>query len=203
MKVIGLTGGIASGKSTISDILKEMNIPVIDADKIARDVVSLGSPILDYIAREFGKEILMKDGSLDRKALGAIVFKDQRLLHRLNSMIHPEIKKKIVYLIEKYRAENQRCCVVDAALLIEAKYMDIVDVVILVYTDEATQLKRLMKRDNLCETEAIQRMKSQLSFDEKRKYANFVIDNSRDIEFTRFQLSNVINEALNLEENNV
>lgn len=202
MLVIGLTGGISSGKSTVSNMFSEMNIPIIDADKIAREVVEKGSAVLDFIAREFGEEILNSDGSLNRKALGAVVFKNTELREKLNSIIHPEIKQRIIKKIDFYRSQNHKCCVVDAALLIEGDYMSIVDIIILVYVDDKTQLERLMARDKLNIDEAMLRIRSQMPFNDKKKYAHYIIDNTKDLESTRQQLIKIVNEALNLEEYN-
>lgn len=192
MKTIGLTGGIASGKSTVSKMIIEMGIPVIDGDKISREIVDIGSPILKKIVEEFGENVLNEDGTLNRKELSNIVFKDSYLLEKLNSIIHPAIKKKIFDKIEEYKKLGMKFCVVDAALLIETGFIKMVDCLILVDTDKETQIKRLMDRDKIDHEAALRIISSQMDLNEKKKYADYLIDNNEDIEYTRHQLINII-----------
>ncbi|EYE89213.1 dephospho-CoA kinase [Fervidicella metallireducens AeB] len=201
MKVIGLTGGIASGKSTISNILKtEFHIDIIDADLIAREIVKKGSDILDKIAEEFGNEVINSDGSLNRKKLGEIVFSDEYSLNKLNKITHPVIEKHIKYEIDLKDKSGKKLCVVDAALLIEAGFYKLVDYVVLVCVNKETQLKRLMQRDKISEKEAFKRINSQMPLSDKVKYADFIIDNNGDLENVKLQTRKIIKDIMGLEE---
>ncbi len=203
MKVIGLTGGIASGKSTISNILREYNIPIIDADYIAREVVTTGTTAFNKIVKEFGAELINAEGDLNRKMLGKIVFNDRNKLELLNSITHPEIKKCIISEINKYSIMGKGLCVIDAALLIEGKFLNLVNYIILVYTDPDIVINRLKLRDAISEGEALSRIQTQMPFEEKKKYADFIINNSRDIEYTRNQLSIILKKLYIMEDRNV
>lgn len=200
MVVIGLTGGIASGKSTISNMLMDMKIPVIDADVIARDVVKPETDTLKRLVQKFGEDILNIDGALNRKELSNIVFNDRESLKQLNLIIHPAIKNAIMNKLNEYKKSKEKYCVVDAALLIEANFIDIVDCVILVYVNRKTQVERLMNRDKISMEEAERKIDSQMSLDEKMKYADYLVDNNHDVENTRLQLKSIIKEIFNLEE---
>lgn len=200
MVVIGLTGGIASGKSTISNMLMDMKIPVIDADVIARDVVKPETDTLKRLVKKFGEDILNIDGTLNRKKLSNIVFNDRESLKQLNLIIHPAIKNAIMNKLNEYKKSKEKYCVVDAALLIEANFIDIVDCVILVYVNRKTQVERLMNRDKISMEEAERKIDSQMSLDEKMKYADYLVDNNHDVENTRLQLKSIIKEIFNLEE---
>lgn len=202
MIVIGLTGGIASGKSTVSRIIKDRGIPVIDGDIVSREVTLPGSPVLSKIVSTFGGGVLNNDGTLNRKELSNIVFNDNGKLEKLNSIIHPEIKSSIKDKIENLGSKGERFCVIDAALLIECKYFDLVDFTILVYVDKDVQIKRLMQRDGVTYEKAIRIIDSQMSLDEKKKYADYLVDNNQDIEFTKLQIGKII-EKIEPEGNDV
>ncbi|MGP4082671.1 dephospho-CoA kinase [Pseudalkalibacillus sp. R45] len=188
--IVGLTGGIASGKSTISEMIQEMNIPVIDADKIAREVVLPGEPAYKQIVEFFGTGILEEDSRLNRKKLGAIIFNDEEKRLKLNSIVHPAVRKRMLErrdeLLEKHEA-----VVMDIPLLFESKLTHMVDRTLLVYVDKETQLKRLMGRDHSSSEEALSRIRSQIPLDEKKKWANEVIDNNGTIEESRQQLIHI------------
>ncbi|WP_249870898.1 dephospho-CoA kinase [Oceanobacillus saliphilus] len=175
---IGLTGSIGSGKSTVSLMFDDFNIPVVDADKIAREVVEPGENAYEQVVETFGKSILRKDGTLDRPALGAIIFADESKRKLINSIVHPAIRKKMLYLRDKHLKSGAKCVVLDIPLLFESGLTDYVDRTIVVYVDEAVQLNRLMSRDNYTEDEATQRIQSQMSMKEKVKLADAVIDNN-------------------------
>jgi dephospho-CoA kinase len=197
MRIIGLTGGIASGKSTVSSMLRDMGATIIDADLIAREVVEVGSNTLNRIAGEFGSSILNTDGSLNRKVLGSIVFKDSVKLAALNSIIHPVIRDVISSRIrEAGKSRGDSIVFVDAAVLFESGLDKIVDEVWLVYTDEATQLKRLMLRDKISFDEAAARIKSQMPVEEKIKLSDRVIDNTKDMEYTKRQIADLWNDTI-------
>lgn len=203
MIIVGLTGGIASGKSTVSSFIMELNIPIIDGDKIAREIVEPNSPLLEVISTEFGKDILNKDGTLNRKMLGNIVFHNSVKLKKLNDITHPKIKEIIKNEIYRYQQENESICIVDAAVLIEANFTDLVDYIILVYVDKKTQIQRLRARDNITEVEALKRIEAQMPFEEKKKFSDFIINNNKDLVYTKDQLSKIINEILLMEDAHV
>jgi dephospho-CoA kinase len=180
MIVIGLTGGIGSGKSTVSRKLKDLGATVIDADQVARDVVKPGTPALREIVQAFGSGILNDDGTLNRKKLGALVFQDPAARAVLNQITHPWIKEAIFGEVEKYRRQpdSNQIVVVEAALLIEVDLHHGLDQIWVVQVDERVQLERLMNRDGITAAEARQRIASQLPQAEKLKFATRVIDNS-------------------------
>ncbi|MBB6214930.1 dephospho-CoA kinase [Anaerosolibacter carboniphilus] len=179
MNVIGLTGGIASGKSTATNILRKYGYPVVDADVIAREIVAVGEPALKEIEEYFGKEILNSDGSLNRKHLGSIVFSDPNKLKVLNEITHKRINDKIMNKIEVYAKEKEYDVVfLDAALLIEMNMRQLVDEIWLISVDEETQCKRLMDRDGIDLEDAKRRINSQMTLEEKKNFADVIIDNS-------------------------
>ena len=198
MMVIGLTGGIASGKTTVSSLLRELGADIIDADKIAREIVEPGQNTLKEIISEFGLDILNDDGALNRKALGNIVFNNSGRLKILNEITHPQIKKvvneRLGFII---RNNKDSLIIIDAAVLLECGMDKLVDEVWLVYVDYDTQLKRLMLRDNLNEHEAKVRIESQMSVEEKMKHSNKIIDNTKDLDFTKEQVVKLWHEAKN------
>lgn len=186
--VIGLTGGIASGKSTVATMFTELNIPVIDADKIAREVVLPGEETYEKIVATFGCDILHDDETLNRQKLGKIIFADNKKRKQLNALIHPAIRRRMIHERDAYIQADETCIVLDIPLLFESKLTHYVEKIIVVYVDEQTQLRRLMKRDQLTETEARQRIDAQMSLREKAKQADVVIDNNGTIEQTKNKL---------------
>ena len=176
--LIGLTGGIASGKSLVAGELKRLGAHLIDADEIAREVVKTGLPAYNEIVKEFGEKILNPDKTINRKELGRIVFSNPELRKRLEQITHPRIRKKIEAEISAIKAKNPKAViVVDAALLIEGGLYKKMDKVIVVYADEKTQIKRLTERDGLAIEDAKNRISAQMPLKEKKKYADFVIEN--------------------------
>lgn len=190
--VIGLTGSIATGKSTVSNMFKQLNIPVIDADQIARDVVEPEQVALKEIVEAFGTNILHDDGSLNRKALGDIVFNDKEKLEILNGIVHPAIRNEMNRQKEMYLAQNIPCIVLDIPLLFENKLDYLVDKILVVYIDEETQLKRLMDRDQSTREDAMSRIKSQISIEVKKEKAHEVINNSGTVEESFKQLKEIL-----------
>lgn len=183
MLKIGLTGGIASGKSTASQILKRLGATVIDVDMIGREVVKKGSPYLREIVEYFGEGILLEDGTLDRKKLGSIVFKNRDKLKILNSIVHPPMIARIKSLLESMEREGELDkVVVDAAILIEMGLHRLVDVIWLVKIPRQLQIERLMLRDNISREKAENMINSQMPMEEKEKFAAVIIDNSGTIE---------------------
>lgn len=188
-RVIGLTGGIASGKSLVSGYLRELGAQIVDADEIARQVVQPGKPALREIVAEFGESVLNTDGTLNRKKLGLLVFSDPEKLDRLNLITHPYILAEIRRVLERFRASSTcRVIVLDVPLLFEVGLELLVDEVWVVAVDYPTQLKRLIKRDNLTEDEARRRIVSQMPLGEKIKRAQYVIDNRFSLEETKQQV---------------
>lgn len=176
--IVGLTGGIATGKSLVAGELKRLGAHIIDADLIAREVVEPGKPAYNEIVREFGPAVLKPDGSLDRKALADIVFCNKTALDRLNSITHPRIRERIHEEAERLSADGDALVVLDVALLIEMGVRYEVEKIIVVFAEKEQQVERLMKRDNLTRDEAEKRLCCQMDIKEKLKYADYVIDNS-------------------------
>lgn len=182
MLVVGLTGGIAAGKSLVSQYLRELGAQIIDADLVARELVSPHSSAMQEIVRHFGSEIVNEDGSLKRKELGQLIFRFPAQRKVLNEIMHPHIIARIADAINEYRALGRApLIVVDAPLLIETGLHQLVDEVWLVDIPEELQILRLRERDGLTEEAARQRLQSQLPLAEKRKYAYRIIDNSGEM----------------------
>jgi len=185
MLVVGLTGGIASGKSTVSGYLKEMGAAVIDADIVAREMVQPNTPTLQEIIAYFGKGILDNTGQLDRKQLAERIFSSKLDRDKLNSILHPHIIRKVQDLIADYKQEGKvPLIVVDAPLLLETGMNELVDEVWVVAVDSEGQIGRLMKRDGITKEEAEARLNSQMTLTDKLKKAHRVIDNSQAISRT-------------------
>jgi len=193
--VIGLTGGIASGKSTVSLLLEEKGAVIIDADKIAKQIIQPGKPAWIKVVNHFGKQILNDMNEIDRKKLANIVFSEKKQLELLNSFTHPEIVNEIKYRLDYYHSLHEELVVIDAALLIEVGLHKIVDEVWLVVVDEKTQLERLMAREkNLSAEQAMKRIRSQMPQNEKIMYADRIIDNNGTIEDTKVQVDKIWRE---------
>lgn len=189
-KVLGLTGGIASGKSTISRYLKSLQIPIVDADLIAREVMRAGTPTVQKIAETFGPEFLLEDGEVDRQRLGTTIFNDPEKRQTLNEIVQGEIRQEILAAKEALLAENHPLIVLDIPLLYEEAYETEVDEVLVVFVDEETQCKRLLQRNpELSEAEARQRIAAQLPLTEKAATADILIDNNGTVEATLKQVN--------------
>lgn len=188
--ILGLTGGIATGKSTVSDFLKERGIPVVDADLAARKVVEPGSSGLKKIEGIFGEKILLKSGELNRKALAEIIFSDEKMRKKLNECLKDDIYEWITSEKESLIQEKHRLIVLDIPLLFEGKYTNEVDTIMVVSCSADKQVKRLMNRNDLSEREARERIATQMPLDKKIKNADVVIDNNGTKEETRKQVLN-------------
>ncbi len=189
MIIIGLTGGIASGKSTVARMLKEKGAAILDADRIAREVVEPGKPAWREIVCWLGEGILMPDRTLDRERLGRLVFNDENARNRFNSIIHPRVGREFQYRTAQIRdGHRYKVLVYDVPLLIETGMHRSVDLVLLVYSTPEMQLKRLCERDNLTAGEALARLQAQLPLEQKKEYADAIIDNNGTVENTRRQV---------------
>ena len=182
MKLIGLTGGIASGKSTVSAILRRLGAQVIDADALAREIVEPHQPAWNEIVDTFGNEILQSDQTLNRKKLRKLVFDEPNARKQLEAITHPKIRRLAQEKIAKSAATGASLVVYEAPLLFETRIHLWLRPVILVACDTATQKRRLQKRDNLTEAEIEQHLGAQMSLEEKRKLADYVIENNGTIE---------------------
>lgn len=185
---LGLTGGIATGKSTVSHYFSEQGYPVIDADKVAREVVEPGTLGLEKVVAAFGTGILTQQGELDRQKLGQLVFSDVLKRKKLDAVLDGEIRQAIDKEMEDYKFRNEPLVIVDIPLLYEAGYESLMTKVMVVYVSEEIQIKRLIERNSLTQEEARQRMNSQLSIEIKKMRADFVIDNSGTKEETKRQV---------------
>jgi len=187
MLVVGLTGGIATGKSTVSALLKSHAIPIIDADILARQVVEPGTKAYSQIVSYFGDDIRHPDGTLDRPKLGSLVFNDAEKRKKLNSIVHPAVRQGMVWQVVRCWLKGEKICVLDVPLLIEAGLWKWVGRIVVVSCSEELQLSRLMSRDNFDEEAAKSRVSSQMPISEKTCYADHIIDNtgSKDELFTQ------------------
>lgn len=188
MYKIGLTGGIASGKSTVSAILRQEGAYIIDTDKIAHSISAPNQPAWREIVHHFGQQILLGDDSIDRKKLGKIVFSDEKMRKLLENITHSKIQNEVYRQIETAKMNGLAIVVVDVPLLIEVGWTNIVNEVWVVYVDEQTQLFRLMARNNLNKHDATERIKAQMSLGDKVKYADVIINNNGSLEITKTQV---------------
>ena len=190
--LVGLTGGIATGKSTVSAILRSLGSEIIDADLLAREVVEPGEPALEQIADEFGRDVLTASGALDRKKLGAIIFANPERRRRLEAITHPAIRERFLARLDALAARGFTGIVVfDAAVMIESGNYKNMDRLIVVVTDDTTQMARLHGRDGTDEAENRRKISSQMPLAEKAKLADYVIDNSGSREATAEQVRRV------------
>ncbi|MCM3354153.1 dephospho-CoA kinase [Bacillus halotolerans] len=190
--VIGLTGGIASGKSTVANMLIDKGITVIDADIIAKQAVEKGMPAYRQIIDEFGEDILLENGDIDRRKLGALVFTNEQKRLALNSIVHPAVREEMLKRRNESIANQETFVVLDIPLLFESKLESLVDKIIVVSVTKELQLERLTKRNQLTEEEALSRIRSQIPLEEKVSRADNVIDNSRTLEETKQQLEEIL-----------
>lgn len=188
MIVVGLTGGIGSGKSTVSDILKEQGIPVLDGDLIAREVVEPHMPAHDEIVRAFGSEVLQQDGRLNRKRIGEIVFSDPEKLSLLNGITHKEIHRVILERLQELREVGVKLAFLDAALLFETGFDQLTDQVWVVDAPDDLRVERIQKRDGLSEEEILKRIQSQMPRKQRNERGDFILDNSMGREELKGQI---------------
>jgi len=188
MYVIGLTGGIASGKSTVSKILFEAGAFILDADQIAHDVVKPHSPAWADIVNTFGKAVLCTDRTVDRRKLGNIIFQDEPARKRLEAIMHPHVRQCIDENLTEYARQDGKIAVVDVPLLYEVGWQQLANEVWVVYVERDTQLQRLLNRNGLSPAQARARIAAQMDLAAKAGLADVVIDNSRELQYTRSQV---------------
>jgi dephospho-CoA kinase len=187
MRVLGLTGGIGSGKSTVASMFAQLGAEVIDADALAREVVQPGQPALEEILQTFGTEMRRPDGGLDRARLGALVFADPAARARLNAITHPRVRARMQAEVER-RQGRRGLLILDIPLLYENARMDAAQKVIVVWVDPQTQLRRLTEREGMTVEAARSRIAAQLPLDDKKALADHVIDNGGSLTRTRSQV---------------
>jgi dephospho-CoA kinase len=193
--VVGLTGGIATGKSRVANLLEDLGAGVVCSDRLVREIQAAGSEALDEIAESFGAEYILASGELDRAGLGALIFQDADARQRLNSIIHPRVTQKMAERLEAFRQEGVPVVVLDIPLLLEGKKAGRgtgallpFDEIVVVYANEQKQVERLMARDRLSPQAAIARVHAQMPIEEKRAMADVVIDNGGDWQKTEEQV---------------
>ncbi|NLN48448.1 MAG: dephospho-CoA kinase [Clostridiales bacterium] len=194
--VIGLTGGIASGKSTVSSLLEKLGASVIDVDLIGREVVQKGEKAYNEIVKHFGYSILFTNGEINRKKLGDIVFSNPGELQVLNKITHPEIIKRVAKKIKEYKKNGVLDIVVDAAILIEMGLDKYCDSIWLIHVDKETQLNRLIERDRFVYLDALNRIKSQYDSSEKLEVADVIINNNKSLESVGKEIYELWNKTI-------
>ena len=195
MLKVGLTGSIAVGKTFVCEVFRELGCAVIDADQVARDVVEPGTKGLELVVEAFGESVLRDDETLDRAKLGSIVFADDKKRLLLNSIVHPlvfEVQDR--WMREREKVDPHGIAIVDAALMIESGGFRRFDKLIVVWCESELQLQRLMARDGLSRADAEKRIASQMSQEEKKRYADFLIDTSSGFDDTRRQTQSVFRQ---------
>ncbi len=203
MLVVGLTGGIASGKSTVSRMFQDAGIPVICADELARDAVKPGSPALEEIGRAFGERVIDEQGGLDRVRMAELVFKDDSKRKALEHIIHPRVAEQKDRRIHALRNDGYKLAIVDVPLLYETAWDSQFDLIIVVFVPRITQEERLIQRDGMTREEARARLDAQMPIDDKKQKADRVIDNSDSLAHTRQQVEALLQELRLLAESAV
>lgn len=199
MRLVGLTGGIASGKSTVARMLVDLGARLVDADRLARQVVEPDKPAWSEIVAHYGEQVLNPDRSLNREQLGEIIFHNPEERRRLNRITHPRIGIEMRELIERHRREGAELVVIDAALLLESAATNWIRPVVVVTANEEVRLERIMRRDGLSREQAVARIQAQMSEAERIARADYVIDNSGTLEQLQEQVKKVWNRLLSAE----
>ncbi len=190
--MLGVTGGIASGKSTVSKMLGELGSPLIDFDLIARQVVEPGTPGLAKIVDYFGRQVLAEDGFLDRKKMSDIVFGDMEKRKKLEGFTHPPIYEAFFEQVEAISKKDPEAIIqVAVPLLIELNLQYLFDKLLVIHVPAEVQIERLANRDGISQEEAANILKAQLAIDEKLQFADFVVDNTKDLAYTQQQIEAV------------
>ncbi|MGB3102623.1 MAG: dephospho-CoA kinase [Psychrobacillus psychrotolerans] len=190
--IIGLTGSIASGKSTVANMLSEMGFPIIDADLVARIVVEKGTATLETIKEVFGTQVIHEDGTLNREELGALIFSDPSKRKQLNDIMHPAIREEMLVQRQQLVQQGHPVIIMDIPLLFESRLQSFVDKILVVTVTEQKQLERLMARNGFTHEEARLRIQSQLPLSVKEEGADAVIYNNETIEETKQQLLKIL-----------
>lgn len=198
MLVVGLTGGIASGKSTVAQMFREAGIPVICADELARDAVSPGKPALEEIRHAFGPEAFDDAGQMDRAAVARLVFHDPEKRRLLESIIHPRVAEEQYKRIEELQRQGYRIVMVDVPLLYESGWETAFDLIVVVYVSRGVQETRLVARDGLSVGDARKRLEAQMPIEEKKGRADRVVDNTGGLDHTCRQVLTIVSELMQL-----
>ena len=191
---LGLTGGIATGKSTADEFFKKKNIPIVDSDQIAHELMAKNQASYKAIVGHFGEGVLAADGEIDRKKLGSIVFNDKNQLKSLNELTHPLILNNMEEKITQYQAQGEPLVILDIPLLFEDDLSHYCDATLLVTAPPQLELSRLMARNNLSEEDAQKRIASQMPLSEKEKLADYVIENAGTVNDLENKLSSLLEE---------
>ncbi|MDQ0208088.1 dephospho-CoA kinase [Alkalicoccobacillus murimartini] len=189
--IIGLSGGIASGKSTVASMIKQVGIPVVDADVIAKEVMQPEGAAYKQVVSTFGREILHQDGTINRAALGDRIFTNEEDRKTLNAIVHPVVREQMLQSAKMYQEQGHRHVILDIPLLYESNLFHMVDKVLLVYVEPDLQLKRLISRDQSGEKQARARISSQIPIDQKVDRADGVIYNNGSTEESKQQLHQI------------
>lgn len=192
--IIGLTGSIASGKSTVAKMIESYGLPIVDADIVARQVVEPGTPTLKKIAEAFGPEVIAHDGSMDRTKVGSIIFHNNEMRKTLNNIIHPAIREEMLRQRDELMSYGEKNIFMDIPLLFESKLEHFVEKIIVVSVNKEVQLQRLMERNGFTVEEANARIATQIPVKEKEQLADAVINNNGTLEDTALQLQNIFYE---------
>lgn len=200
---VGLTGGIGCGKSTVSLMIKNQGIPVVDADMISRQVLLTHPEILLKIKETFGEEFFDEKGNFLRRKMGELIFSNEDKKKAYEAILMPYILKDIFEEIDEYDNKGEKICVLDAPTLIENNLHEEMDYVIVIVIMKELQISRVMARDEFTREEAIKRINNQMSTEEKVKYADYLIDNGDTLEYTKFQVDSIIKELKDFRGKNV
>jgi dephospho-CoA kinase len=193
-KIIGLTGGIATGKSTVSKMFLDEKIPVIDTDEIAKNVLAINTDEYHKVVSLFSNEILQVNGEINRKLLGRIIFSNIQKRNKLNDIVHPKVKQIVLDLIQMYKQQETNIVVIDVPLLFESEFQEIADSIIVVFSTLEKQVSRLMERDNISKEYALMKINAQMPLKEKMERADYVIDNSKSILKTKKDFIAILKE---------
>ncbi|MFQ5791333.1 MAG: dephospho-CoA kinase [Acidobacteriota bacterium] len=194
MLKVGLTGGIASGKSVVRKLLAERGAFTVDADAVVHELLGPGTELSHRVAEEFGREVMRRDGSVDRKKLGAVVFADRVARERLNRLVHPRVIAEEKRLLAQAEGRGEKVAVVDAALMIESGTYRDYDCLVVVSCSRSLQVQRLVARDGISSAEAERRIDAQLPVEEKKQYADYVVDTSGPLAETERQVEEIWKE---------
>lgn len=195
--IVGVTGGFGTGKTTVARMFATLGAAVINADKIAHDVIAPEGGVYKKVISLFGKAILKRNGRIDRKKLGKIVFADKKKLSLLNSVIHPEVIRRVREAAKERKSRSKKVFVIDVPLLIEAGLEEMMDKIVVVTIDQKTQIKRCTKKWSLSREAIMRRIRNQMSLSKKRQLADFIIDNNGSFDATKKEVKKIWREMKN------